>query len=345
MRTLIVTSMRNEAAFILEWIAYHKLIGVTDFLIYSNDCTDGTDEMLDRLTQMGLAQHQPNPRSGKKTVQWKALGRARNHPLVKEADWIFVTDVDEFLCIHTGGGRLQDLFSARPEADAFALPWRMFGHNDVQAYADELVMAQFTKCAPEAMLWPWRAVQFKTLWRNDNKHLDKLGVHLPHLKEGAPPLRWVDGNGEILQQLAGTVLPHTGPRYDLAQINHYALSSVENFLVKADRGKPNRTSEPTDLGYWIERDFNLVEDHRILRFEDDVRAQVAEWLNDDQLCRLHNAGTAWRKARIAALMAQLDWFYMYSRIRQTGPTRDLPMQQQVQLFQQLMRIKRRTQAE
>ena len=33
--------MRNEAPFILEWIAYHRAIGFDDFLIYSNDCSDG----------------------------------------------------------------------------------------------------------------------------------------------------------------------------------------------------------------------------------------------------------------------------------------------------------------
>lgn len=39
---LMITSMRDEAPFIPEWIAYHRLIGFTDFLIYSNDCADGT---------------------------------------------------------------------------------------------------------------------------------------------------------------------------------------------------------------------------------------------------------------------------------------------------------------
>ncbi|MGB8813172.1 MAG: glycosyltransferase family 2 protein, partial [Paracoccaceae bacterium] len=41
-RTAIVTTMKNEGPFILEWIAYHRMIGVDDFLIYTNDCSDGT---------------------------------------------------------------------------------------------------------------------------------------------------------------------------------------------------------------------------------------------------------------------------------------------------------------
>jgi len=42
MKYLMITSMRNEAPYILEWLAYHRSIGVDGFLIYSNDCDDAT---------------------------------------------------------------------------------------------------------------------------------------------------------------------------------------------------------------------------------------------------------------------------------------------------------------
>ena len=42
-----VTCVKNEGPFLLEWIAFNRVIGVTDFLFYSNDCTDGTDRLLD----------------------------------------------------------------------------------------------------------------------------------------------------------------------------------------------------------------------------------------------------------------------------------------------------------
>ncbi len=52
-RVLIVTTMKDEGPFILEWLAYHRSIGVTDFLVYTNDCSDGTDEMFDLLQEKG----------------------------------------------------------------------------------------------------------------------------------------------------------------------------------------------------------------------------------------------------------------------------------------------------
>ena len=44
---LAILCVRNEAAFLLDWLAHHRATGFTDFLVFSNDCTDGTDLMLD----------------------------------------------------------------------------------------------------------------------------------------------------------------------------------------------------------------------------------------------------------------------------------------------------------
>ena len=50
---------KNETAFLLEWIAYHKTIGFTDIVILSNDCEDGV-EMLDHLPKSGEIIHLRN---------------------------------------------------------------------------------------------------------------------------------------------------------------------------------------------------------------------------------------------------------------------------------------------
>ncbi|MCB1331900.1 MAG: glycosyltransferase family 2 protein, partial [Maritimibacter sp.] len=42
---VIVGCMKDEAPYILEWIAYHRMIGVDNFLIYTNGCSDGTDAL------------------------------------------------------------------------------------------------------------------------------------------------------------------------------------------------------------------------------------------------------------------------------------------------------------
>ncbi len=107
MRALAILCVRNEGAHLLEWLAHHRAIGFTDVLVFSNDCADGTDAMLDRLAEMGQLVHVRNDDHGPRGPQWAALKAADRHPLTRAADWILCLDIDEFVNIHLGDGRLQ----------------------------------------------------------------------------------------------------------------------------------------------------------------------------------------------------------------------------------------------
>ena len=82
-------------------------------LVYSNDCSDGTDLMLDRLAELGWLTHIRNPGPHDKGPQWEALRQADRHPLRRAADWIMVFDVDEFVNIHVGDRTIPALLAAR----------------------------------------------------------------------------------------------------------------------------------------------------------------------------------------------------------------------------------------
>lgn len=77
--TCIVSTMKNEGPFILEWIAHHRAIGVDDFLIYTNDCTDGTDRLLDALARRRnrRASRQPLSRSWPATAARRTASRRK----------------------------------------------------------------------------------------------------------------------------------------------------------------------------------------------------------------------------------------------------------------------------
>lgn len=48
----VVTSMKDEAPYVIEWVAYHRALGFDRIVVLANDCTDGTHEMLTRLHEM-----------------------------------------------------------------------------------------------------------------------------------------------------------------------------------------------------------------------------------------------------------------------------------------------------
>lgn len=326
MRALAITSVKNEAAFLIEWLAHHREVGFTDFLIYSNDCDDGTDKMLDHLAQSQWLTHLRNPGPHNQGPQWAALKSAASQPAFKMADWVMVLDVDEFVNIHIGARRLPDLLGAVPTADAFALTWRMFGNGGAVQMKDAPVTETFTRAAPAMMGWPWRAQMFKTLFRGPaHGPYAKLGVHRPQGLAAQAAPRWFDGSGRALDSsFASTRVfsDYTRDNYTLAQLNHYPLGSLENYLVKADRGRANRDASAFDVGYWVERNFDEVEDTSILGLDSaQMRAQLH---GDPVLHDLHLRGFAWRQQRFATLMTQEPWRALYGRLRMTPASRALP---------------------
>ncbi len=307
-RTAIVTTMKNEGPFILEWIAYHRAIGVADFLIYTNDCTDGTDTMLQLLQDKGLIQHRDNPfRQMGLRPQHAALQAAEAEPLVRHADWVICMDVDEYINIHAGEGRLADLYRAVGGANMIALTWRLFGNSDIHEYRDRPVIAQFTRCAPQFARKPHQAWGFKTLFRQLGI-FKKLGVHRP---KGLRPqlwdrIAWVNGSGQPLpRQMYRNAWRSTTETYgyDLVTLNHYAVRSAESFLVKRDRGRVNHVDRDQGLAYWFRMNNNAQEDRSIGRMLPAMQAELDRLMADPEIAAAHAHAVARHRAKIAELRA------------------------------------------
>lgn len=326
-RILVILTVRNEGAFLLDWLAHHRAAGFTDVLVLSNDCGDGTDAMLDRLDAMGWLTHVPNDGPHPKGPQWSALARAEAHPLTAAADWVLVLDIDEFVNVHTGDRTVQALLAALPEATAIPLTWRLFGNCGVRAYEDRPVPEQFLRAAPAVMGWPWRAAMFKTLFRNDGSY-GRLGVHRPRQPDRTrlDAQRWFDGSGRRLRPAfhSGRVFSDYGQdNYRLVQLNHYPLGAMESYVLKCDRGRANREASATGLSYWVERNFCAEEDRTILALS-PRSGPIREALGADPvLGPLHAAAVRWRRERFEALMRDEDWRGLFGRLMMAGPSRVL----------------------
>ncbi len=329
MRITAVLTIRNEGAFLLEWLAHHRGIGFTDFLVFSNDCQDGSDAILDRLAQMGWLTHirndGPHDKGG---VQWSALKAADRHDLVRGADWLMVLDIDEFVNIHAGDHRLGALMAALPEADAITLTWRLFGNCGQVEYRDAPVTQQFTRAAPEVMAWPWRAFMFKTLFRNTGAYR-KLGVHRPRAPVAglADRARWFDGHGRELEPRfrRGQIFSPFGRRnYGLAQLNHYPLGAMESYLLKRDRGRAVHAGQALGLDYWAERNWCSEEDRSIAQARPLSQPLLEELQADAELARLHAAAVAWRHQRIRELLREEPYRALMGRLIMTPPARPVP---------------------
>lgn len=346
MRCVAVLTVRNEGAFLLEWIAHHQCVGFTDFLVFSNDCEDGTDLILDRLQEMGVLTHLPNPAPwGKNGLHFKALNRAARHPLVKKSDWILSFDVDEFVNIHVGDHTLRALTDALPEADAIALSWRVFGNDGVIAYQDRPVCEQFVNAAPTQLYWPSALPLFKTLYRNNGIY-GKPGVHRPRAPDpqrvGAA--RWYSGAGEALGSGFQTnrIASEFGrDNYTLAQLNHYVLGAMESFVLKSWRGRSVHSSEVQALDYWVERNHCAQEDRTIHALTPARTEAMAALREDAQLDALHRKAVAWRRAKFEALMMEEPYRALMARLLVSQPSRAMPPEQAHRLMYYHMKAHQR----
>ncbi|WP_243613716.1 glycosyltransferase family 2 protein [Shimia aestuarii] len=318
-KVTVVSTMKDEGAYILDWVAHYRTLGATDIVVFTNDVSDPTDHILRRLNCMGEVHHRFN-RVMRRGPHKSALMWAEHEPAVREADWILVVDVDEFLDIKVGDGTFQDLIAEHPEADAISFPWRIFGNAGVEKITGESVPRQFTKAQP-AEGKPGEHRFFKTLFRNDKTKFNRMGVHRPFLAKNHAPIHWILPDGtRVLEDDKGGALhlrDHYG--YEGAQLNHYALRSLDAFLNKQRRGRANHFKGTIEMGYWKKFDKNDEEDtslaEKFFAAEAYRRRLLAQ---DEALARHHEAALDWaqrmaRKARreqqcktFLKALAQLD---------------------------------------
>jgi hypothetical protein len=314
---VVVGCMKNEAPYIVEWIAYHRAIGVDAFLIYTNDCDDTTDQILGRLMEMGLVEHRSNAKWKGNSPQQHALNQALKEPLIQNAEWIAHIDVDEFMNVRTGNGTLEDLFAAVPDATNIAMTWRLFGHNGITQLNDAFVIDQFDTCAPKYCPKPHTVWGFKTMFRNIGAY-QKISCHRPNkLSQGHEnKVKWVNGSGKDMTKDAA----HNGWRssksnvgYDLLQLNHYALRSAESFLIKRQRGRALHVDRSIGINYWIRMDWSDFRDITIKRNIPRVRAEFDRLMQDKTLAKAHHDGVAWHTAKAAELRKTPEFADLYKQ--------------------------------
>jgi hypothetical protein len=327
-RILLLSTMRNEGPHLVEWVAHHRAAGADDILVFSNDCSDGSDRLLDALAASGTLVHLPNTVPRGKTPQWAALKAAAAHPLVQRADWIAVLDCDEFVNLRAPLASLQELVEACPGADAILLPWRLFGHSGHLHRPKVPTLAAYTRAIRADALYPPLSRFFKTLYRRAGP-FQKPGVHRPRQKPNARPA-WRDGSGQLLPDSFAAaqdriLLWGEAPATGLVQLNHYSVRSAEDFLLKAQRGLPNRTAKLIDLAYWVERNFNEVEDRSIARMAPATEAEAARLRSLPGVAAAETASLDWHRAKFDALMQDPATVKSFGRLAMSesrSPDRD-----------------------
>jgi len=131
-RVAICTTMKNEDDAIVEWVEFHRMVGVNHIFIYHADDHDDHNRwrsLLWPFVSAGVVTVEP--------VEFSYLGQQANRQaaslqacLAKRAadfDWIGFIDMDEFLVPADPTRTLPELLAGYRSAPGLVLPWRTFG--------------------------------------------------------------------------------------------------------------------------------------------------------------------------------------------------------------------------
>ncbi len=304
---VLLSSFRNEAPFVLEFVAHHKVLGFDSIVIASNDCSDGTAEILAALDAMGVIHHVPCVPPPKLTPQHFAYSEMRRLWPVDRAAWLMILDADEFLNIHVGAGRVDDLIAAQaPGTDLILVNWACYGSSGHKRWQDAPSCRRFTQrlrtLASEGMV--------KTLIRDPGRW-KQFSNHHPYGFQGKGPVRMAFAAGLWAQEVAADavtfgahrfVKPQVGT-FRIAQINHYATRTEDSFELRRARGRgallPGKANDRHDEKYFRRMSAGTFEDDTILRHAAPVAALMAEYRRNDRLNQAHEAGLRHYEAEIA----------------------------------------------
>ena len=258
MSLAICAIFRNEAAYLREWVEFHRLVGFDRFYLYQNRSDDQWQPLLEPYIQAGMVEVTEWPMESpcQLPAYQDFIGRHTG-----EDRWVAFIDCDEFLFASSLATVSEAIAQVNPRGwGAIGVNWMCFGASGHLRQMDGLVIERFTS-RPGDRFEPNRHI--KSLIRMDR--VESVGPDPHHFR--------VNGGtfSETGDEVAGPLTARVS--HNLLRINHYVTKSREEFLKRIARGRSDlaarRGADEFD-GYQVAE----VEDGAILRFLPALRSRI-----------------------------------------------------------------------
>ena len=264
MKLGITSIQRNRGKWIVEWLAFHMLVGVEHFYLYAHKCTDDMTATLLKLSRhYDIKVHAIDGDAQPQLVAYQHACATYADGL----DWMAFIDGDEFL--HPANqahlGEALAGFDACA-ASAIAVYWKCYGSNGHLRDPDGLVLERYPRHSRNEFL-PNRHV--KSIVRG-GQGTQVAGAHLFTTRNGTVDERRRPVHHGWMRELE--------PSYEALRINHYAVQSHEFFkATKQNIGAADGTAKLVRPDAWFfEYDRNECDDGQSYRFLVPLKLKVRE---------------------------------------------------------------------
>ena len=256
-RTLLGISaiVRNEAPYLLEWVAHHRLLGVGRFFIVDDRSDDGSAELLATMERCGLIRLLPFVADAGQKPQIPAY-RALLQAFRDDVEWMAFIDIDEYMWPMGNEARISDfLCRLPPQVGAIALNWATFGSSRQLAYDHRPTPERFTWHAHlnnpvnhniKSIARTACAVDFTC---PHNTIIDPAWTHVHTDLAPKVPLGPNGRPDTLLHCLSASV------SWSHFRLNHYVIRSWEEYQRKKSRRGRAFTDYPLDQAFFTLHDF------------------------------------------------------------------------------------------
>ncbi|MFT6345714.1 MAG: hypothetical protein ACJAWQ_002801 [Paraglaciecola sp.] len=223
---------KDEYEYVLEWISWHLMCGFEHFYIADNGSSDGTVELLEALSELGLVtiiyQEQ------KLKCQLDAYSKILKKAMLNNHEILFI-DADEFIYSNINiTGFFTKIFNENFNIGAMAFNWKVFGSSGHVDKVNDLVLRRFTKHSNQDMP---QTHFIKSLVRPHA--VTQMRVHHAQLKNGydyvnaiGEKLTFINGKNQVIDEPSGLTFQVIE---DPISIHHYVVKSKQEYNDKKRR--------------------------------------------------------------------------------------------------------------
>jgi len=253
----ICAIFKNEYPFILEWLAYHRCLGIKDFYIADNVSTDRSSELLIALEKIGIINRFHFPTLNNTPPQIQAYNYILSS-IDTNNEWLAFIDADEFITpsnFEKGLGGLKSLFED-DQVSGIALNWAVYGSSCAIIPENLLVIERLNKRAKKE--------------HPVNLHYKSIIRKRDTISAGKTPHKFVLDENKIYIKTSGDVIKENSGLskfvdWDIARINHYVIKSKAEFITKKiARGRA------TTLESQLNRTISFFRSHDLNQDEDNI---------------------------------------------------------------------------